>query len=144
MSSITPIHTPYPRDEHASGRFLAALAQGENEAELLPFRALVASDSYAIVALDLEHTFVPWNPGAEKLFGYGASEMVGSNLAMLMTEVDQSISQLSQSIKLGETVELDARLRRADGRIVDTFVTATPVRSAASEVMGMALIIRDI
>jgi PAS domain S-box-containing protein len=123
---------------------LAALGQGETEADLLPFRALVASDSYAIVALDLEHTFVTWNPGAEKLFGYDASEMVGSNLAMLMTEVDQSISQLSQRIKLGETVELDARLRRADGRIVDTFVTATPVRNATSQVMGMALIIRDV
>ncbi|HVY29430.1 MAG TPA: response regulator [Polyangiaceae bacterium] len=144
MSSIKPIQVPHPRDEHASGRFLAALGQGETEADLLPFRALVASDSYAIVALDLDHTFVTWNPGAEKLFGYDASEMVGCKLAMLMTEVDQPISQLPQRIALGETVELDARLRRADGRVVDTFVTATPVRDAASKVVGTALIIRDV
>lgn len=131
------------RDDQASGRFLAAVG-GADEAELVHFRALIASEAYAIIALDLFLTVVSWNRGAEKLFGYSSQAMVGSNLAFVMTGVDQAMSQLSRRITLGETVELDAKLRCSDGGLIDTFITATPVRSAAQLVVGAALIIRDV
>jgi PAS domain S-box-containing protein len=131
------------RDAQASGRFLAALG-GADEAEIVHFRALIASEAYAILALDLSLTVVSWNRGAEKLFGYASEAMVGSNLAIVMTEVDQAMAQLSRRIALGETVELDAKLRGSNGRLIDTFITATPVRSPAQLVVGAALIIRDV
>lgn len=136
-------HEVYERDEQASGRFLAALG-GADEAELVHFRALIASEAYAIVAVDLALTFVSWNRGAERLFGYASVDIVGNNLALVMTEVDQALAELSPRVARGETVELDAKLRRADGRLIDTFITATPVLGVSQAVAGAALIIRDV
>ncbi len=133
----------FHRDEQASGRFLAAVG-GVDEAELVHFRALVASEAYTIAALDLNHTFVSWSRGGETLFGYSAAQMVGSNLAVLLTEVDEPLAQLSRRTGLGQTVELDTRLRCADGTIIHAFVTAAPVKNPEGTVVGIAVIIRDI
>lgn len=134
----------HERDPLASGRFLAALG-GQDEAELVHFRALVASEAYAIGAVDLALNVVSWNPGAEKLFGYSAPQMLGNSLALLMTELDPALAQLSRRVALGETVELDAKLRRSDGKSIDTTITATPVRRPEDDaVVGAALIIRDV
>ncbi len=131
------------RDEQASGRFLAAVG-GVDEAELVHFRALVASEAYAIAALNLNRVFVSWSRGAEALFGYTAGEMVGNNLAVLLTEVDAPLAQLERRVGFGETVELDTRLRKASGQVFNAFLTATPVRSHSGEVVGVALLIRDV
>src|SRR6478735_2179522 len=75
------------------------------------FRALVGSQTYAIVTLDLELCFLTWNAGATRLFGASEAEMVGKSLAVLLTQVDAPLAALAESIRQGETVELEARLR---------------------------------
>jgi two-component system cell cycle sensor histidine kinase/response regulator CckA len=143
MSSGPNTKSEFPIDEHASGRFLAAVG-GVDEAELVHFRALVASESYTIAALDLNHTIVSWSRGGEALFGYAAAEVVGRNFALLLTGVDEALAQLKPRVALGETVELDAKLRHADGQVVHSFLTATPVRAPEGSVVGTGLIIRDV
>ena len=50
------------------------------------FRSLAESASDAIITIDEESTIVFVNPAAEKIFGYGASEMTGQQLTMLMPD----------------------------------------------------------
>ena len=44
----------------------------------------------AIVTIDRAGRIRTWSSGAERIFGYTASEIVGSNLTMLMPEPHRS------------------------------------------------------
>jgi PAS domain S-box-containing protein len=114
------------------------------DTDALHFRALVGSQTYAIVTLDLDLQLLTWNAGAERLFGATAQQMVGKNLAVLLTEVDAPLASLSESIRRGETLELEARLRHDAGAIIDTYLTATPTRDHDGQIVGTAMIIRDV
>ncbi len=48
--------------------------------------ALLASPSDAIVATDREGRIVFWNPGAERIFGFAASEAIGQSLDLIIPE----------------------------------------------------------
>lgn len=49
-------------------------------------RALLASSSDAIIATDREGKIVFWNPGAERIFGFAASEAMGQSLDLIIPE----------------------------------------------------------
>lgn len=127
-------------DEHASGKFLAALG-GETEAELAQFRAMVKSESHTIAALDLNQTFVSWSRGGELLFGYPATEMVGRNLSALVAEINEPLARLGRRNARGETVELNAKLRNVHGHLIQVVLTTSPMRNHSGEVVGTAMII---
>jgi PAS domain S-box-containing protein len=114
------------------------------DTDALHFRALVGSQTYAIVTLDLDLRLLTWNAGAERLFGATAQQMVGKNLAVLLTEVDAPLASLSEGIRRGETLELEARLRHDAGATIDTYLTATPTRDHDGQIVGTAMIIRDV
>jgi PAS domain S-box-containing protein len=59
----------------------AALAASEER-----FRALAASANDAIISADHQGHITYFNPGAEHIFGHGASEVTGSPLTLLMPE----------------------------------------------------------
>lgn len=115
-----------------------------DHADAQHFRALVGSPTYAIATLDIEQRFLTWNAGATRLFGADASEMIGKNLAVLLTEVDPSLAGLSARIEHGETIELEARLRHNAGQVLETLITATPTRDEHGAIVGSALVIRDV
>ena len=53
----------------------------ENEARL---RSIVDSAVDAIILIDARGQIESFNPGAERLFGYTAAEVIGRNVSMLM------------------------------------------------------------
>ena len=48
--------------------------------------ALLASSSDAIIATDRGGRIVFWNPGAERIFGFAASEAMGQSLDLIIPE----------------------------------------------------------
>lgn len=50
------------------------------------FAAIVQSSDDAIVAKNLDGIVVIWNAGAERIFGYSASEMIGQSITKLIPE----------------------------------------------------------
>ena len=49
-------------------------------------KAVISTSSDAIVAADKKGTIVFWNPGAERIFGFEASEAVGQSLDIIIPE----------------------------------------------------------
>ena len=51
-----------------------------------PWRALVEASPDAIIYTDRSGTIRVWNSAAERIFGYGAAEVVGRNLDVIVPE----------------------------------------------------------
>ena len=118
----------------------------EAEAARAKLAAIVDSAEDAIIGKDLDGTVTSWNAGAEHLFGYRASEMIGQNIARIIPSSEQAQEAgILQRLRRGERVEHYEAVRIAkDGRHLDVSLTISPVRDAAGTVIGAAKIARDI
>jgi PAS domain S-box-containing protein len=108
--------------------------------------AIVASSDDAIIGKDLNSTITSWNKGAEKIFGYAASEMVGSSIMCLIPSDRQADeNQILGKILRGESVKHFETLRQTkDGRLIDVSVTASPIKDAGGRAIGVSKVVRDI
>ena len=107
--------------------------------------AIVEHTDDAIVSKDLNGTITSWNTGAERIFGYEASEIVGQSILKLippdrLSEEDYILNMVrkGERIKQHDTVR-----RRKDGRLVDVSLTVSPI-IVDGKIVGVSKIARDI
>lgn len=101
---------------------------------------------YALLQTDLEGNATSWNPGAERLFGYTSTEMLGQNSAVLLAPEDREHAVFKreiQRIREGE-LQRDARwmVRKDGSRFWAQWVTE-PVHDDAGELLGVVEVLRD-
>jgi PAS domain S-box-containing protein len=108
--------------------------------------AIVDSCEDAIVSKTLEGVITSWNAGAERLFGYTASEAVGRHISLIIP-VDRRDEEtvIIERIKQGERIEhFDTVRMRKDKTALDIALTISPVRDASGKIIGASKIARDI
>ena len=112
----------------------------------LRLAALVASANYAIVGETTDNVITDWNPGAEALFGFAASEMTGLKMSALAPPGDlDPTPKATADLLAGRPVsEFEVRRRTKDGRWLDTAVTLSPIRDDEGRVVGISRMIRDV
>jgi PAS domain S-box-containing protein len=108
--------------------------------------AIVDSSDDAIISKTLDGKITAWNRGAEKLFGYSASEVVGLPALMLFPpDRPNEESDILARIRHGESVEHFETVRiRKDGAKIDVSVTISPIRDNGGAIIGASKIARDI
>ncbi len=108
--------------------------------------ALTESSDDAIFSRDLSGVITSWNKGAEKIFGYSSSEMLGTSITRLIPpERLPEEEQILDKIKLDQSIVLFETLRLAkDGRIVDVSITASAVKDSTGKIIGMSKVERDV
>ena len=108
--------------------------------------AVVDSSDDAIVSKTLNGTISTWNSGAEKVFGYTSSEVVGKSMLMLIPpEFVNEESDILAHIRRGESVEhLETVRVRKDGTRIDVSATISPIRDSSGAIVGASKIARDI
>ncbi len=116
------------------------------ELRLILLAAIVASSDDAIIGKDLDTTITSWNHGAEKIFGYTAGEMVGSSILRLIpADRQDEEDKILDRIKRGESVQHFETLRQTkDGRLIDVSITASPIKDASGQAIGVSKVARDI
>lgn len=108
--------------------------------------AIVKSSDDAIISKTLDGITTSWNPGAERLLGYSATEAIGKNIRMIipperMEEEQRIITQLRN----GKATEHFETVRRhKDGHVIDVSLTVSPICSPTGDIIGASKIIRDI
>jgi len=105
--------------------------------------AIVESSSDAIIGWTLGGTIFSWNPGAERLYGYSASEALGQCIATLTVPPEQhiEIAQIQERIGQGQRVEDYETVRvRKDGKRIEVSLTVCPIRNSTGEILGVAAI----
>jgi PAS domain S-box-containing protein len=108
--------------------------------------AIVESSDDAIVGKDLNGTIMTWNAGAERVFGYKAEEVTGLPITILIPpeRLDEEAHILA-TLRRGERIDhFETERVRKDGRRIHISLSASPIRNARGEVVGVAKIARDI
>ncbi len=113
----------------------------------LRLRSIVESIvDQAIYLLDLEGHIVTWNPGAERLKGYKAEEVLGLHFSRFFVEDDiqrgRPAELLRQAARQGRIEEEGWRVRK-DGSRFWANAVLTAIRDTAGTVTGFAKITRD-
>ena len=123
---------------------ITEVKEAEKRAQQLA--AIVESTDDAIVGLDMDGTIVSWNPGAEQCFGYRPADILGKPATILPPpERQEDVALIVSTIQRGEHLRNHETIcRHKTGRLVDVSLTASPVRDAAGEPIGIAAIYRDI
>jgi PAS domain S-box-containing protein len=112
------------------------------------FRLLVKSvQDYAIFMLDLEGHVASWNPGAERIKGYRAEEILGRHFSIFYPseDVDRGIpdAQLREACLSSRVVDEGWRIRK-DGSRFWANGSIAAIRDGGGNVIGFAKITRDL
>jgi PAS domain S-box-containing protein len=116
------------------------------EIGLIQLASIVESSDDAIIGKDLSSVITTWNKGAEKIFGYTASEMMGTSIMRLIpADRQDEENQILAKIRRGESIEHFETLRKTkSGRLIDVSVTISPIKEPRGEVVGVSKVARDI
>ena len=108
--------------------------------------AIVDSAEDAIISEDLQGFITSWNPGAERMFGYSAEEMLGKSVMVLIPAEDQTRETvvLERIHKSRAVSHLETTRLRKNGDRVDVSIMVSPIYDARGEVEGASKIVRDI
>jgi len=115
------------------------------EEKLARLAAIVNYSDDAILSKTLDGRITSWNPGAERLFGYAASEAIGKlMLTFIPPERAQEEADILARIGRGESVENFETVRVGQGgQHIEVSVTISPIKDQG-RIIGASAIARDI
>lgn len=116
------------------------------EAAMAQMAAIVESSDDAIISKDLNGIITSWNKGAEKLFGYTATEVIGKSVTILFPpdRADEE-PRILERLRNGEKIDHYETVRRhKDGSEIDISLTVSPIRDKTGKVIGASKIAHDI
>jgi PAS domain S-box-containing protein len=135
---------------HEKGKFVTVFRditeQKKEEHNNNLFASLIKYSDDAIISKDLNGTILTWNSGAEKIFGYSSSEVIGKSISILFPPGhDDEESVFMAQILKGESIEHYQTERiRKDGKIIIISVTLSPLKDKNGKITGSSKIAKDI
>jgi PAS domain S-box-containing protein len=113
--------------------------------------ALLHNASDAIIATDREGRITFWNPGAERIFGFTASEAVGQSLDIIIPEnlrarhwsgFRHTMATGTSRYGHGDLLSVPGLTR--DGARISVEFTIVLLRNGAQETTGTVAVMRDV
>jgi len=116
------------------------------EEDLRRLASIVACSDDAIVGMTLDGIITTWNAGAERMYGYSASEALGKAVGILVAADRRiEIPGMLERLARNEVVDhFETLCVRRDGKEFNIEITASPIRDAMERVVGASTIGRDI
>jgi PAS domain S-box-containing protein len=102
---------------------------------------------YAIFVLDVDGTVLTWNPGAERMKGYAAEEIIGRNFSTFYTksDLDDGFPERELAIAAADGRFEDEGWRvRKDGSTFWANVVITALRGDDGRLVGFGKVTRDL
>jgi PAS domain S-box-containing protein len=116
------------------------------ESELRYRQVMESVKDYAIFTLDPEGNVTSWNPGAERIKGFRARDVIGKNFSIFYTpeDIEKEEPQLSLQNALQDGhFESEGWRVRKDGTRYWANVTITPIWDEQGSLQGFSKVVRD-
>jgi PAS domain S-box-containing protein len=111
----------------------------------LTLNAVFEASPAAIIAIDLDINCTLWNPAAERIFGWTASEVLGRPLPNVPTHKLPEFHANLASTRRGEFLTgLETERLRKDGSLVHVSVATAALRDDAGAITGLMAVITNI
>ncbi len=108
--------------------------------------AIVTSSEDAIISFTVDGIVTSWNRGAESLYGYSATEIIGRPISVLvppdrLEEFGNNMARLNREERVGsyQTERLDK-----NGTRLTVLLSVSPLRNEEGRLIGASAIARDI
>jgi len=140
---------PYRVSEAIDGVVITltdATALAAAKARTRQLSAIVDSSADAIISHDPSGIVTSWNPGAERLYGFRADEMIGRSILEVVPESERAAARATtaEAARGASVINLPAVRLSKDGELLDISKTVSPIRDVAGEIVGIATIDRDV
>jgi len=99
-------------------------------------RAVIDCAADAIIAFAMDRTVALWNPAAERMFGWKASEVVGLELAFIPEELKAEHNAVLEHVTSGGQVSFATRRMRKDGGLLDLRIDTSALLGSTGEIIG--------
>lgn len=121
-------------------------AQTRAEQTQRQMAAMVESSEDAILTGDVNGIITSWNSGAERLYGYSATEAIGMSVDVLgPPERPDEVPGITEKVMQGEPIQHHASERiRKDGTRIAVDISLSPIRNERGDVIGASSIAHDI
>ncbi len=107
--------------------------------------AVFQATPLAIIALDKEGKVTLWNPGAEKIFGWSESKVIGKILPFVPNDKMDEFKYHIDYVFNGKGF-IGKKLKRinSNNEIIDVSLSTAPLRNSKGEITGILSVIEDI
>ena len=99
-------------------------------------RAVIEYAADAIIAVGTDRTVAVWNPAAERMFGWAASEVVGKEPPFIPEELMAEHNAVLERVAGGGQVSFATRRIRKDGSVVDLRIDASALLDGDGQLTG--------
>jgi two-component system cell cycle sensor histidine kinase/response regulator CckA len=116
------------------------------EATRARLAAIVDSSDDAIFSMAMDDTILTWNAGAERLYGYAASEAIGRGRALLVPAGNSAelVPMMARAAGGDGAEALETLGLRKDGAVVDISLVISPMTDSTGRITSVSIIARDI
>lgn len=116
-----------------------------SEEARLQLATIVESSEDAIIGYTLDGVITSWNRGAERMYGFAASEAIGRNAAMLVpSDRQEEFVSILARLRQKEPTHFETVRVHKDGSSLDVALTVSPIEDGSGTVSGGSAIARDI
>jgi PAS domain S-box-containing protein len=115
----------------AERQFLALIVEGSDD---------------AIYSKDLNGIVLSWNPGAERIFGYTADEIIGKPVSILTAPGNENqVPEILSQLKAGNRIDhFETQRKCKDGSLIHVSLTISPMRDDHGNIIAASSIAKDI
>jgi diguanylate cyclase (GGDEF)-like protein/PAS domain S-box-containing protein len=109
-------------------------------------QAIIASSDDAIITKTIDGTVLSWNTGAERMFGYMATEMFGQSITRLfpVDRLHEETDLITRLLAGEEISHFDTWRLHKDGTPIEVSVALSPVRTRDGTIFAVSKVARDI
>ncbi|OGA46705.1 MAG: hypothetical protein A3F74_21070 [Betaproteobacteria bacterium RIFCSPLOWO2_12_FULL_62_58] len=127
---------------NVSSQLARLVERGRAEETTARLAAIVENVNDAIVSCALDGTVLSWNPGAERMLGYTAAEMVGHNLSVVASK--EELERHTARLLRGDVLPPFEVVRSTkNGRQIHLQISLSPIRGTAGNITAIASILSD-
>jgi two-component system, cell cycle sensor histidine kinase and response regulator CckA len=108
--------------------------------------AIVETSDDGIISKTFDGTVLTWNAGAERMYGYSATQMIGRSIYdVIPEELKDEERRILEQVSRGEHVaHYETKRCRKDGKQIEISLTLSPIRDSTGQIVGVSSIQRDI